>query len=80
VGNESVFLDYDLNRNSEIGIARKSIESIFQKLPEPKKISQLRRYISNDDQYEMVSNAKKKKHQDASLNPARKEIAMARRY
>jgi hypothetical protein len=31
-------------------------------MPEAKKVSQLRRYISNDEQYEMVANAKKKKH------------------
>jgi hypothetical protein len=60
-----------MNRNSELGMTRNSIESIYHKAPELKKVSQLRKYISNDEQYEMVSNAKKKKHQDASLNPAR---------
>ena len=68
---ESVFLDYDYNRNCELEMTRNSIENIYRKLPEPEKVSQLRRYISNDEQYKMVWNAKKKKHQDASQNPVR---------
>ena len=66
IAKESVFLDYDQQKVTELEMSRNSIESIYRRVPQPDKISQLRKYISNDEQYKMVWNAKKKKHLDAS--------------